>query len=138
MRSSPRIRSREELQLLIEKWAESVISKQGSNPTVPVTTGRLDQRLAGGALACVEWLRKRRNRSTTRRANSKTMRSTNCVVLVEFAEDIHAGIGLWQECLGTWMTMHGRDLSGDSLVAATVFDCLERFKESCPSLFPQD
>ena len=25
----------EELQLLIEKWAESIISKQGSNPTVP-------------------------------------------------------------------------------------------------------
>ena len=52
MRSSPRIRSKEELQLLIEKWAESIISKQRlESNRPPVTAGRLDQRLAGLALA---------------------------------------------------------------------------------------
>jgi hypothetical protein len=29
------------------------------------------------------------------------------------------------------------DLSGDLLIASTVYDSLERFKESCPNLFAQ-
>ena len=46
---------------------------------------------------CVAWLRKRRKCSSTRRANSTTTALDElAVALVEFAEDIHAGIGLWQ------------------------------------------
>ena len=70
---------RKELQLLIERWPESKISKQRSNPTVhPQVPEDWTSGLPAWLWRCVAWLRKRRKCSSIRRANSTTTRWTNC------------------------------------------------------------
>jgi len=63
----------------------------------PVTAGRLDQRLAGLALALREVVAETQKSFIYPACQlDNDALDELAVVLVEFAEDIHAGIGLWQ------------------------------------------
>src|ERR1700674_3716708 len=63
----------------------------------PVTAGRLDQRLAGLALVLREVVAETQKAFIYPACQlDNDALDELAVVLVEFAEDIHAGIGLWQ------------------------------------------